>query len=272
MQTIQYASDLHLEFGLNSRYMQTFGLKPKGDILLLAGDVIYLENSRMEQDPFFDWCSRHYRETIIVPGNHEYYKDPVAQEGHQDGIPLDKTLVDYEHKVRGNVRYLNNRSMVLGDVEVFATTLWTIIDPLNYVGIQTGMNDCCHIRYGNHRLWADDYTEVHRICREWLDRALAASTAKHKVVLTHHCPTVRREFDPHQTGSGLYTAFHVDMEKFIADHDIDYWIYGHTHTCDGSGTVFPSKGKGTTLLCNQLGYVSMNEDLNGFTNDQVISL
>lgn len=267
---IQYASDIHLEFGMNSRYMQVYGLRPKGDILLLAGDVSYLENRRLEMNPFFDRCSKQYEETIIVPGNHEYYKDPIAREGHQNGVPLDKTLVDYEHKVRDNVRYLNNRSMVFGDIEIFATTLWTITDPTNYVGIQTGMNDCYQIIYGNHRLWADDYAEVHGICRTWLDQALNASKAKHKIVLTHHCPTMRREFDTYQVGSGLYSAFHVDMDKFIEEHDIEYWIYGHTHTQDGSGTVFPSKGNGTTLLCNQIGYVEHNEDLNGFQNDRYI--
>ena len=94
--------------------------------------------------------------------------------------------------------------------------------------------------------------------------------AKHKIALTHHCPTMRKEFDTHQVGSGLYSAFYVDMEKFIAEHDIEYWIYGHTHVHDGCGTVFPSKGNGTTLLCNQLGYVQMNEDLNGLQGDRII--
>ena len=126
--------------------------------------MIYLENRRMEKDPFFNWCSKHYRETVIVPGNHEYYRGPVARPGHQDGIPLEMTLMNYEHKVRDNVRYLNNRSMVFDDVEIFATTLWAITDPVNYVGIQTGMNNCGQIIYNSHRLWADDYSEVHNIC------------------------------------------------------------------------------------------------------------
>ena len=60
--------------------------------------------------------------------------------------------------------------------------------------------------------------------------------------------------------------------KFIEEHDIEYWIYGHTHTQDGSGTVFPSKGKGTKLLCNQLGYVEYNEDMNGFQGDRIIRI
>ena len=267
---IQYASDLHLEFGMNSRYMSVYGLKSVGDILLLAGDIIYLENRRLEQNDFFDWCSRNFKETVIVPGNHEYYRDPIAREGHQYGVPVEKTLVDYEHKVRDNVRYLNNRSMRLGDVEVFATTLWSVTDPRSYVSIQNGMNDCHQIVYNGHTLWADDFTELHNVCRGWLDTALTESSAKTKIVLTHHCPSLRREFDTEHCGGVFDTAFRVDMEKFIERHDIDFWIYGHTHTQDGSGMVLPSAGDGTKLLCNQLGYVELNEDLNGFRDDAII--
>ena len=270
---IQYASDLHLEFGMNSRYMQVYGLAEGGDVLLLAGDIGYLERRRIEQNPFFDWCSRHFREAVIVPGNHEYYRDPIARDGRQDGISVEKTLYDYEHKVRDNVRYLNNRSMVIGDIEVFATTLWTVTDPRSYVGIQTGMNDCYQIHYEGHRLWADDFTVLHGICKAWLADALDRSTAQTKIVLTHHCPSISREFDRYEPSGVLFSAFHVDMKDFIADHDIDYWIYGHTHYNGGSGTVIPSRTpNGTTLLCNQLGYVELAEDRFGFNNNAHIEI
>lgn len=271
--TIQYASDLHLEFSTNSRYMNNYPMTLNGDILLLAGDIIYLENRRMEQNAFFDWCSGHFRETIIVPGNHEYYHEP-NRKGYLPGCKdVWDTMVDYEHFVRPNVRYVNNKSFKFGDVEIFATTLWTKVQPRDFGPLQFGMNDFNHIVMKGKRLLPGDYNTLHDMCLEWLEGALEKSDARHKVVLTHHCPSTARENDRYDPRGSLFPAFHVDMEPFIAEHDIDCWIYGHTHYNGGSGTVVPSKNpQGTRLLCNQLGYVQNQEDQNGYVDDAIIEI
>lgn len=254
---IQYASDLHLEFAENRVILeQGCGIVPAGDILVLAGDVSYLGDMKMMKRRFFDWCEEHYRQTFIVPGNHEFYH----------GYDIAQTMVDYEYVYRANVRYLNNSSVVLNDTELFFTTLWTKISPIFLRTIQRRMNDFKYGVLNGERFTANEVDDLHRRSVEWLASALKASTAKTKIVVTHHCPTMRTSFNS-DPGGALNSAFQVDMDSFIERTGADYWIYGHTHYSGGSGTVI---GK-TKLLCNQLGYVFYGENKD-FVPDTVIEV
>ena len=241
---IQYASDLHLEFAENKSFIEHGGIEPVGDVLVLAGDVSYLGDRKMWKRPFWDWCAEHFQETFVVPGNHEFY----------DGFDIARTMVDFELEVRSNVRYVNNRSVMMNGSELFFTTLWTKIDPTRLFTVQQGMNDFRYGKLNGVRLFANDVDDLHQQCLEWLSEALARSNAEHKVVVTHHCPTMRNEFNNYP-GGALNSAFQVDLDSFIEASGIDYWIYGHTHFAGGSGTKIGD----TTLLCNQLGYVFQNE-------------
>ena len=98
--------------------------------------------------------------------------------------------------------------------------------------------------------------ELHQQCLDWLGGALKASKAAHKVVVTHHCPTMRLEFNGYP-GGVLNSTFQVDLDAFIEGSGVDFWVYGHTHFSGGSG----GKIGDTTMLCNQLGYVFQNEHL-----------
>lgn len=71
---IQYASDLHLEFHENSRWLKENPLIAVGDILILAGDIGYLGDDNYGHHPFWDWCAESFRQTIVIPGNHELTK------------------------------------------------------------------------------------------------------------------------------------------------------------------------------------------------------
>lgn len=265
---IQYASDLRLDLPENSARVNTPGfMKPAGDVLLLAGDILHLGDPAMERNPLFDWCADNFQETIIVPGNHEYYMNGTGKKTPCGGFPLESTLEAFEHMVRPNVRYLNNMSVILGDTEVFATTLWTIIKHPMFVQPWFVVEDCERIMYNKQRLTSYDYESVFNICARWLYRALKASTASHKVVLTHHCPTIMKERDGQTENQNriVHPVYEPLLLPLLEELDIDYWIHGHWSFNWDNGTVFPSMGKGTAFLCNIFGH-------GDFRPDAVISL
>lgn len=247
---LQYASDLHIEFQANRAWLFGHGLKPSADILVLAGDIAYLGDRQLMHNEYFDWLSDNYEQVYIVPGNHEYYR----------GYELRDTLYNFELLIRDNVRYINNKSVVIGDTELFFTTLWSRVPNAFIADIQNGMMDTRLICYKNALLFAGEFNELHQICLGWLHKAVESSTAKHKVVVTHHCPTFNPAFNGYP-GSSLNCGFLVDMDEFIVQHqDIDFWVFGHTHY-NGDAVV---AGRGITigdtiLVTNQLGYVHSNE-------------
>ena len=253
---IQYASDLHLEFQENRAWLLEHGLRPVGDILVQAGDIAHFGDKQLLHNEYFDSLSDNYEQVLIVPGNHEYY----------GGYELRDTLTNFEMEVRPNVKYLNNKSIVIGDTELFFTILWSKVPNAYIADIQNGMMDTRLICYKNALLFAGEYNELYNICAGWLKEAVESSKAKHKVVVTHHCPTFNPAFNGYP-GSRLNCGFMVDCDDFIAAHDLDAWIFGHTHYNGGSGTVIGS----TRLHTNQLGYVRDGEQ-KGFNPQATILL
>ena len=261
MMQIQYASDLHIEMMANRAWLFGHGLQPAGNILVLAGDIIYLGNRQLIHNEYFDWLADNYEQVYIVPGNHEYY----------GGYELRDTLTDFEMQIRPNVKYINNKSVIIGNTELFFTTLWSRVPNAFIADIQNGMMDTRLICYKNALLYAGEFNELHSICLNWMDGAMKASTAKHKVVVTHHCPTTNKVFDNHP-GSKISCGFMTDDESFIINHDAEYWIFGHTHFNSTGSTVNGGLQIGNTLLLtNQLGYIGYGED-KGFNQAKTIEI
>ena len=71
---IQYMSDLHMEYAENSRYLKKVEFPVTGDVLVLAGDTFYLNNTTAPLAKFWKWASANYKQVLLVPGNHEYYQ------------------------------------------------------------------------------------------------------------------------------------------------------------------------------------------------------
>ncbi len=278
---IQFVSDLHLEFAENRRWLDDNPLEVTGDILLIAGDTAYLDipesgRNSYSQYAFWDWAAEHYGQVIVCFGNHDFY-------GYYD---LSTMQDGYCKQIRPNVHAYYNKVIHLraeggltsnsdngltsnsdsGLIDIIVSTLWAKIEPHNAFLTEHNVSDFYRIMYNSHRLTADDFNAEHERCLAFVKKAVEESKSATKIVLTHHVPTqlcTAEEF----RGSTINGAFTVELGNYIADSDIDYWIYGHSHrNIDGH------IGK-TKVISNQLGYISHGEYLtNGFSRSRFIEI
>ncbi|HAF30440.1 MAG TPA: metallophosphoesterase [Bacteroidales bacterium] len=238
---IQYCSDLHLEFPENKEYLKSNPLKPEGDILILAGDIVPFAVMQ-NHDEFFDYLSDHFKYTYWVPGNHEYYYFDIAQ----------KSGYIYE-SIRENVYLVNNTSVIHENVKLIFTTLWTKINPANQGIIQRSMSDFHVVNYKDEILTPFHYNQLHKESLKFLNKEFKNDGPEKTIVVTHHVPTFFNYPEVYK-GDILNEGFGVELFDFIEKSKIKYWIFGHHHQNINGFTIGSTK-----LVTNQLGYVHYNE-------------
>ena len=239
---IQYTSDLHLEFADNWRYLREQPLKVSGEILVLAGDIGYLGDQNYQNHPFWDWASENFLQVLVVLGNHEFYK-------YYDLSSMEDGLVG---EIRPNVHYYYNKVVKIGEVDFILSTLWSVIDEANAPYTERCVTDFSRIMYGENILTHREFNQEHERCLQFIKKSVAESNAKYKIVVTHHVPSYQL-CAPEFEGSSLNGAFTVELEDYIKDSGIDFWIYGHSHR--NIDKIIGS----TSCISNQLGYVFANE-------------
>lgn len=258
---IQFVSDLHLEFSQNEQFLVENPLNVTGEILLIAGDTAYLDypetgSNDYSKYEFWDWASEHYKQVVVCLGNHDFYGSYNLSE-MPDG---------YCKEIRTNVHAYYNAVVHIADADIVVSTLWSKIEPYDAYLTERRVNDFYRIKYDGHRLTADDFNREHERCLAFVKLAVRDSQAKTKIVLTHHVPTelcTAKEFQ----SSTINGAFTVELGDYIADSDIDYWIYGHSHR------NIDAQIGATKIFSNQLGYVSHGENLtNGFNPSRFIEV
>jgi predicted phosphohydrolase len=239
--TIQYASDLHLEFSQNRNFLKENPLQPGADVLLLAGDIVSFAVMHKHQD-FFKSISDHFAITYWIPGNHEYYNSDIAS----------KSGSLYE-KIKDNVFLVNNKSVQHEEIQFIFSTLWSKIGTAHEWQIESELSDFHLIKHREEKFSTILFNQLHHESISFIEHGLNLKNAAKKVVVSHHAPTFFNYPEVYRN-SVLNEAFAVELYGLIEDKGPDYWIYGHTHINTPDFTI----GK-TKLLTNQLGYVKYNE-------------
>lgn len=252
---IQFASDIHLEFRENIEFIRTGVFKVAGDILILAGDVYYLDEKLLRQCDFLKWASDNYEKTLLIPGNHEYYR-------HSDIVERGNT---WKLSVFSNVAYYQNQVVNVNDTDIILSTLWSYIRSENEMAVFNGINDFRLISYERGIFFPKDFNDEHGKCLSFIKQKVQESTAQNIVVATHHVPTFKAVASQHKN-SRLNDAFACELGDFIAKSRIDYWIYGHSHT------NIDIEIEDTKIFSNQLGYVQVGEHKHGFDGGRYIEV
>ena len=250
---VQYASDLHLEFSQNQRFLKTNPLQPKGDVLILAGDVVPFA-ALDKHDDFFDYLADHFETTYWIPGNHEYYQFDLAE---KCGM--------INEAIRKNVHLVNNLTIINEGVRFIFSTLWSHISPSNESHLQRSINDFRVIKYNSDRFNVAQFNQQHDACLDFITQELQRTAVEKTVVVTHHVPTLINYPEKYQ-GTAINEAFVVELVDLIKTTQPDYWVYGHHHFNT------PDFNIGTTqILTNQLGYVEYGGS-QYFSTDKTLNL
>jgi predicted phosphohydrolase len=240
---IQYCSDLHLEFPVNKRYLKANPIKPEGEILLLAGDIVPFTEIEKEND-FFDFLSDSFEHTYWIPGNHEYYRSDITE---RTGA--------FHERIRSNVSLINNSTVQDQDVRLIFSTLWSKLDLTKEWVIKKTMADFHLVRKNGNKINVDDYNALHDKALTFVKSQLPIVDGKKTIVVSHHIPTFYNYPEKYRH-SELSSAFATELFDLVEVSNVDYWIFGHSHE------VVPDFKIGkTTLSTNQLGYVEYGEHL-----------
>lgn len=239
---IQYCSDLHLEMAANMLHMQKYPLQVKGDVLILAGDIVPF-GLMHQHEYFFDFVAKNFKYTWWIPGNHEYYHGDIRT---RSGI--------VNEQIRENVALVNNTKITYEGVEFIFSTLWSRINPENAWQILRAMSDFHVIKYGDQKFTTFLFNQLHDECLKFIKSAIAQTSSIKKVVVTHHIPTFMN-YPPKYLGDAINEAFAVELFDLIEPSNIHAWIFGHHHY-----NIPEFKIGNTSMLTNQLGYVRHGEN------------
>ncbi|MEQ8474785.1 MAG: metallophosphoesterase [Fulvivirga sp.] len=258
MNTIQYLSDLHLEFNANHEFLKHNPIVPVSDILIIAGDFGVLERDKSDKmyrdiDSFLDFLSVEFKQVYIIPGNHEYY----------NGFNIKLSRQEIRIPIRENILLLNNSVEIIYNHKFIFSTFWSFLSD-NFPRYR--FSDFHRCMYDGYHMTVNQYNLLHIDSTAFINSEIEDNPRQHKlVIVTHHLPSLSL-IAPQYLGSDLNPAFASFSDGLIHKSKAYAWIYGHSHS------NMPTRYIGNTmLLTNPLGYIQQQEH-NKFDNARLLMM
>jgi 3',5'-cyclic AMP phosphodiesterase CpdA len=217
------------------------------DLTILAGDIAngraavqVAERAELRGGP-----------VVLVAGNHEYYGGVMEQ------VRADMVSAAAQ-SARPNIHVLQQEVLVLGELRVLGTTLWTDY-ALAGADQRENVMEMAKPFMADYRLIqtqpgrflvAPETVAFHEQELAWLSAEIAKPWAGKTVVVSHHAPhplSVAARF----AGNAINGGFVSDLSA--AMRGVDLWVHGHTH--DGFDyRVQHADGRSTRVVANPAGY------------------
>lgn len=230
-------SDLHLEHG----YPFTIDKIDGVDILILAGDI----GSFNHHYEFIKDCTTKYT-VLYVLGNHEFY-------GHS----LSEVKAFWSATQLNNFHFLDNKSIVIDNIQFIGATLWTDFDkenPMVMFNAKRSINDFSKIINATNdgHISASEILTEFKTSSNFIQQELAKDNGLKKVVITHHSPSYQSVSDKYR-GHPVNPLFASNLDNVIGYSGAVAWIHGHMH--NSSDYVIGD----TRVIANPRGYGKENE-------------
>lgn len=241
---IDLISDIHLDHwdyvNITPFKLQQLHPNKDSDVLIIAGDLGHI-NKRIKS--FLVECSKYYKQTLCVLGNHDHYCVGKYTETTPERVnDLRKIFNSFD-----NVKLLASEYFTVDDYTFYGYTGW-------YDGsyafrhsqlLDQGINMLWYNVMNDSRL----ITDVNRYDDRRNAEKATPPTKKADIVITHCNPSTELENQVekyrHDPVTGFYTFDGLDDLEIL---EPQLWVFGHTHT--------PNSYKigETVFVCNPLGY------------------
>ena len=243
--TIQFASDLHLEFERRPEDRLQLPIAPGTTALVLAGDI---HNDPAGLDAFVRPLAKRVP-VILVAGNHEYFTHELNSMREQ--------LSDWATSIP-DVHFLENQTVEIDGLTFLGATLWSNFDDARPALLKKStsmMTDYAVIADRTDprgRLRPERILREHQQSIAFLEHELRARDRAHTVVVTHHAPSLRSSQQKGEDWDHLYGS---PLDALIEDCGPALWIHGHVHHS------FDYQIGRTRILCNPRGYLRYEENV-----------